>query len=242
MIQPLVCAVMLTRDRPEMARRAVECFRAQTYDPTRRFLCILDTSTKAAWLTRSDDLDIGHDWRPSMQGETIGALRNFANQVLPEPDIFVHWDDDDWSNPRRIEEQVFFLMETGAEVVGYDELLFWRTPAGQAWLYRAPKIGPPPGTTLCYWRQTWRRKAFPAKHVGEDYDWCRNLNVAMAASMIDPLHADYCEPPMIASIHGANTNASAYDLESYVARGSREWKQLGPEWADYCRKVMETPK
>ena len=35
MSDPKVCAVLLTADRPEYARRAVECFRAQTYQNKR---------------------------------------------------------------------------------------------------------------------------------------------------------------------------------------------------------------
>ncbi len=36
MNEPTVCAMMLTADRPELAKRAVECFRAQTY-PSQAF-------------------------------------------------------------------------------------------------------------------------------------------------------------------------------------------------------------
>ncbi len=59
MPEPLVCCVMLTRDRPEMVKRAVDSFRSQTYK--RKKLLIYNQNTA---------VDYGHipsrtrtDWR-----------------------------------------------------------------------------------------------------------------------------------------------------------------------------------
>ena len=40
----MVCAILLTRDRPEMAARAIQSFREQTYGNV--LLFVLDTSEK----------------------------------------------------------------------------------------------------------------------------------------------------------------------------------------------------
>jgi hypothetical protein len=60
---------------------------------------------------------------------TIGQLRNLAIEECSEvfkPDIIIHFDDDDWSHQNRIAEQVALLQATGADCVGYNEMLFWR--------------------------------------------------------------------------------------------------------------------
>lgn len=187
MDEPTVCAVMLTRDRHEMARRAVECFRAQTYDPISRLLLIYDTGDPS-WYDARTDSENEHHWTPQgASGATIGALRNTANMSAGRCDIFLHWDDDDWSHPNRIAEQVALLQATGADCVGYREMLFWdergvewtRHPDGckcgtcgtgqrevvhgpippRAWLYADAYR--PVGTSLCYWRRTWERHPFP---------------------------------------------------------------------------------
>lgn len=204
MDQPTVCAVMLTRDRPELAAKAVECFRRQTYQ--HKALVIWDTSKE---MDPSKRLDIPREWRPDIQyyfygpqENSIGALRNHAVQYgaseviitlgdkeLTGPaDIIVHLDDDDWSHPNRISEQVALLQSSGADVVGYSEMLYWReplsdvrvagtlaahfgterarqiaqhAPGGEAWLFQCAKqLTPALGTSLCYWRKTWERTKF----------------------------------------------------------------------------------
>ena len=73
MTHPLVCAIMLTRDRPAMAARAVECFRRQTYE--RKFLVVFDTSKHVVALTQFPESE-GHCWLPELRAKSIGALRN----------------------------------------------------------------------------------------------------------------------------------------------------------------------
>ena len=224
---------MLTADRPEYARRAVECFRAQTY-PLKR-LIIWETTVDpncgfgrnhgyvwdgtdgmgCAWisvyhrcLTRSESL-IGSSGRviyraKDVPGAPIGTLRNLANE-RSNTDILIHWDDDDYSHPNRIAEQVALLQSSGADVVGFSEMLFWReTPQaikdqyaevqrryptdpnvpipahlqlrlGEAWLYSNPDPRYCLGTSLCYWRKTWERKPFEATSQGEDIRFCTGL-------------------------------------------------------------------
>ena len=207
---------MLTADRPEYARRAVECFRRQTY-PAKRLL-IYDTGTDDAEDCPGDyPLVI---WIPEeSRGRTIGELRNAANSHVEGvevdlsagtskdcgADILIHWDDDDYSHPNRIAEQVALLQSSGADVVGYRECLFWReTPQaikdhyaevqrryptdpnvpmpahlqlrlGEAWLYSNPDPRYCLGTSLCYWRKTWERKPFEATSQGEDIRFCTGL-------------------------------------------------------------------
>ena len=254
MPEPTVCAVMLTADRPELARRAVEAFRAQTY-PAKRLL-ILDSGKEME--PDLDNEDRSEFWVPAPTGLTIGELRNQAAAFWTEYPIYVHWDSDDWSHPNRIAEQVTLLQSSGADCVGYREMLFWRSASGptdvdpmerampvhpgEAWLYSNANPGYTLGTSLCYWRTTWERKPFQATNVGEDPQFCTGLK-CVGVPALKPLDQmigkqtvdDFLGPRMIARIHDGNTS-TAYE-PAKMAKNS-EWKRV-PEWDAHCRSVME---
>jgi hypothetical protein len=222
---------MLTRDRPKLAKGAVECFRAQTY-PAKELL-IWDTSDEVdSYQSRIDRVaQVFADKAP----RTIGALRNEANAynaVWHSSEILIHWDDDDWSHPDRIAGQVALLEESGADVVGYNEMLFWRADRGQAWLYSNthPK-GYALGTSLCYWRKTWERHHFANDTQGVEERWLREKKVVSETAM----YLDG-EPLMIARIHSGNTS-SGYRIDEYASQGSREWKRV-PEWDERVRWIL----
>ncbi len=134
MTEPLVCAILLTKDRPEMAKRAVECFRSQTYQ--NKALYIFDTGARPCLDAVPDGYpDFGIVYHRGLnEGLTIGELRNRANwwgvrphaEEPPDADIIVHFDDDDVSHPNRISEQVALLQASGKQCVGYRDMLFWR--------------------------------------------------------------------------------------------------------------------
>lgn len=223
MSQPIVCCVMLTRDRPELAKRAVECFRAQTYE--NKWMLAFDTGEEWPEYDSSRGDDVLTRMDGGMAGRSIGALRNEAAKVAVEgrsakvcgvdprtPDIFIHFDDDDFSHPNRIAEQVALLQSSGADVVGYSDMLFWREPRveygqkvkdphglgmldtgalhpGEAWLYTATKgCAPALGTSLCYWRKTWEKNPFPDQpkpgNMGSEYgNWLKALKCETRTSI-----------------------------------------------------------
>lgn len=238
MSEPLVCAIMLTRDRPAMARRAVECFRRQTYPESHRALFILDNGAKSTLGLPYGERLVTSMWVPDQAGKTIGFLRNGAIRSAIgwlNFDVIVTMDDDDWSHPNRIAEQVKLLEESGAEAVGYHEMIFWRTPQAEAWLWshRPPYAA---GTSLCYWRRTWERRPFPDEpkapgSSGEDHLWQKGVALVSESSVkLDG-------PRMIAAIHPGNSSKS-YDIETLVARGAKEWIRV-PKWDQYCGEAME---
>ena len=220
--EPTVCAILLTRDRPELAKRAIECFRKQTYEPHLRRLYVLDNgiapSTDALPDGYPKDRIMYHRALPTTDTgtvPTIGSLRNYAIawadndrswHSIHHPDILIHWDDDDWSHPNRIAEQVALLQASGADCVGYNELLFWRTTGhlieedfltddkrvtetGEAWLYTATRGGVPAlGTSLCYWRKTWERHHFANETQGVEDHWLREKNVVAPSSLGEPFY------------------------------------------------------
>lgn len=241
MSEPLVCAVMLTKDRSEMAARAVRAFREQTYPNAQLF--VLDTGEKCARGTPYGEPLATTVWMPE-QGRlnrSIGQLRNGALRCALGYftfDVVVTWDDDDVSHPHRIAEQVAHLQASGADVVGYNELLFWRDPIsmsdryerpGEAWLWKYASGRP--GSSFCYKRSTWELKPFPdlpknAEGSGEDVRWALGLKVELVSSL-NP------EPRLLCSIHAGNSQS--YDE---LIRKSENWKRA-PEWDLYCQEKMK---
>lgn len=127
MSSPMVVAVMLANGRERMVKRAIASFEAQTYENKK--LLVLDTGDDSVGYLGDHDNVIHHWCDLSLQSWSIGLLRNEAIRRVGRegPDLICHWDSDDWSHPRRIEEQVALLQASGKECVGYRELLFWDT-------------------------------------------------------------------------------------------------------------------
>lgn len=246
MTPPRVLCVMLAAGRQEMVERAVRCYLAQSYD--NKALAILDNGPEpltlplpgpSTFITRLDQSD---------RKRSIGELRNIANATasLFQAEVIAHFDSDDFSHSERISEQVMMLMETGADAVGYSEMLFWDTKTthkevwkrnepgqvvtylepidGVAWLYSSPNPNACLGTSLMYKRATWERHPFPHKHHGEDTQWCLKLKTRAAS-------AGVAIPRMIASIHGENTC-------SEIKPGAKEWRRVA-EYDQVCREAMK---
>ncbi len=222
MSAPTVCAVMLANGRPEMAERAKRSFFSQSCEFPKSILIFNNNGDKP-----------------------ICTLRNLAN-AQTDADIIIHWDSDDWSHPNRIAEQAALLQSSGAECVGYSEMLFWRVAKGpsisdartpyfnrpgaefsEAWLYRASVPNYAIGTSMCYWRETWGRNPFPDRSEGcDDLDWFnRGVKIESVPAV------GFVECRMIASIHGGNTC-------SRIDATKREWQRV-PEWDAYCREAMK---
>ncbi len=110
-----------------------------------------------------------------------GEKRNIVCE-LARGDVICHFDDDDWSAPDRLEDQVSRLMATGAPVTGYSRLLFWDSIAGVARWYRARTPGYVVGTSLCYTKELWRIHPFKQQQVASDNDFLRLILKRVACS------------------------------------------------------------
>ena len=90
--EPLVCAILLTRDRPAMAARAVAAFRAQTY--ARKRLVMWDSGPIP--FAFSMDLPDNESCIEDVPDFAIGNLRNRAaewscNSSEPTPEGATRW-------------------------------------------------------------------------------------------------------------------------------------------------------
>jgi len=184
MHDPLVCCICPTH-RTEYLEQSQACFEAQTY--ANRKLFIFNNS-----------------------GGAHGSLRN---QVIaqtpfvewhPRGCIIAHWDDDDWSCPTRLAEQVAFLQSTGASIVGYRDMPFYDVRTRQVTFYKQPRQNYALGTSLMYWRSVWVEHQFIETAGDEDAKFQQVVgfeNVATQSSV-----NLIAEPRMVARIHPGNTS------------------------------------
>lgn len=201
----MVAAIMLANGRPEMVKRAIASFRAQTYPAQRRGLFVLDTGATSL----PDSIDTGgvvHWKAPGVASKPIGELRNIANRIASaqwssaadvQPKLICHFDSDDWSHPDRIAEQVKLLQASGKECVGYRDLLFWDTRGndprvlnavpgsyyetcpvfGAAYRFQSDDARYLIGASMMYTVEAWHRYPFTTtSHHYEDQDWWSHNN------------------------------------------------------------------
>lgn len=262
MNNPRVVAIMLYADRRQFLDRAVTSFRAQAYE--NKTLVIIDNGQKWIRETNPTFDEKGISMYMVHPGRKIGALRNLACDVAVHEcgaDVIMHWDSDDWSAPERMADQVAFLQQQdGAPgrpigVVGYSDMLFWRSEQqltekdiygpegsndpcdvldGQAWVYRSLVNTYCLGTSLCYWRDSWRSHQFrddkPERPgaEGEDTVFCREQRCASKSVFGGNVAM------MVAAIHGGNH--SDYSL-AHMER-AKEWRRA-KEWDSIARGIME---
>lgn len=257
MTEPTVCCIMLTRDRPAMAKRAVESFRRQTYANKR--LLIYNSNTP---------IEYGHVPLPGIalgdgvseipagdRGLTIGELRNKANERA-DYDVLCHWDDDEWSHPNRIAEQVALLQSSGAACVGFNEALFWDTRqcqitvdptrrgpdgvgcmgtvkhTGCSYIYRCYDPGYAIGSSLMYWRSAWEHVKFDHISHGEDVRFTIKVKTKGVTAFDAGIPFRTNEPRMICAIHSGNS--APYNPEREKNSYTRS-----PQWDAYCQREMK---
>lgn len=185
-------ALCLTRNRRIWLPKAIQCFQAQTYT-SRELLIVADGEDVRDLLPGDNRIRLIH----IEEGRLIGDKRNFGCE-LAAGQIIAHWDDDDYSAPGRLADQVTRLVESGKAVTGYHTMVF-RDPSGSGYSYNGtPNFAM--GTSLCYRRDWWEGHRFPALQVGEDNGFVQEAWTAQQLISVpagDLMHA---------TIHGGNTS------------------------------------
>ncbi len=187
---------MPTKDRPAFIRAAIRCFLEQTYEP--RELIVLDDGDEFIGNLLPRDPRIRYVALPARQ--TTGMKRNLCCEAS-RGEIICHFDDDDWSAPERIADQVARLEATGLPATGYNTLLFWDVTTGQAKRYSSDIPGYVVGTSLCYLREFWQRNHF------EDVRECEDNRVVYSSLREIAAVAD--SRFMVARIHNSQTSPKA---------------------------------
>lgn len=239
MSTPTVACVMLANSREAMVQRAVKSFQAQTY--ANKKLVIWNTGQ----LFGTQPFRGIRVWEPVAirDNASVGTLRNRANywavEALDGIDLIAHWDSDDWSHPKRIEEQVALLEQTGADLAGYRDALFWdtRKQPAEAWQYRSEHPKMVIGASMMYRRQLWERCPFEDIPTAEDYRfWLQAVKHPAKVSAASSFTGDctdgvFNEPRMVCELHGSNTSPA------YENMHSSSWRRAA-EYDHYAKGVM----
>jgi glycosyltransferase involved in cell wall biosynthesis len=165
MAQPLVSCIMPTKNRRDFIPAAIDCWQKQTYKNRELVIvddgedCIEDLVPKldSIWYIRCE---------PPTKFST-GTKRNYCNE-LARGSIICHFDDDDWSAPDRIENQVETILECGKSITGFGTMIFWKASKDVGLIYRPQVPNYVCGTSLCYLKEYWSQHQFPNKQVCED--------------------------------------------------------------------------
>lgn len=203
--RPFVTAMCLTRNRRPWLPQAIRCFQNQTY-PNKELLILADGADVRDIVPEDERIRLIQ----IEEGRLIGEKRNFAAEHA-HGEILAHWDDDDCSGPRRLEDQVARLQQDGKAVTSYYSMYF--TDGRQWWLFkdRSAAIG----TSLCYKKSWWRKNPFNAVQVGEDGEF------AGYAARKNQLSKAPAGDLLVASIHSGNTSPRHL-------RDSEPWTRVSP--------------
>lgn len=184
---------MPTRSRPAFAREAVECWRAQTYEP--RELVIIDDLDAPSF--EGGISEPGIIYECMRRRMLVGEKRNLGCSRA-NGEVLCHFDDDDYSAPGRIADQVQRLIESGKPVTGYRSMKV--TDGSRWWLYTgAPDYAL--GTSLVYEREWWLKYVFASVQIGEDNSFVGEARARGAIVSVD------AGEMMWARIHSGNTSA-----------------------------------
>lgn len=135
----------------------------------------------------------------------IGKKRNVGCRRA-KGEFIAHFDSDDWYHPEWVQRLYSFLTDTGADVVGLSELLFYNPEEKQAWLYAQNNQNWVGGATMMYPKSYWEKFPFLEIPIGEDNKFCQNGTV---------LGCDFING-FAARVHSGNTSAKQTVLPDYL--------------------------
>jgi mannosyltransferase OCH1-like enzyme len=210
---PTVSCLMVTKDRSSTARRAIACFRTQTY-PNLELVVVEDGTDDALerHIHELDDPRIRHHRLPP-EGRTLGELRNEAVDRATGPYVS-QWDDDDLYDPERIETQMAAILSLGAEACFLArERLWW--PARRKLAISCARLWE--GSMVC---AKDRLPRYPALRRGEDTPVAEEVARTCRVVSVDApeLYTYVC--------HGGNTFNEAHFAEHFDV-ATEIWSEPG---------------
>lgn len=194
---PRISALMVTRNRPKLAQRAIHCFQRQTY-PNKELLIIDDDPDDTLYrsVIALNDPDIVPIRLPDI-GRTLGALRNLAVERASGAYV-CQWDDDDLSHPERLRVQMALLQLCHANVCLLQREQLWNPDFRQ---FAISKYRFWEGSFLCAKAVM---PAYPDVRKGEDTDVILDLVQNQPVVLLD-------YPELYTYVfHGANTFEQAH--------------------------------
>lgn len=140
----------------------------------------------------------GHVWAAYVRVPRLvfGAKRN-RGMALATGQICANWDDDDWSAPGRLMDQVERLVLGHQAVTGYHNMRF---TDGPHWWFYDGAAGFALDTSLAYWRAWGLEHPYPVQQLGADGVFIRG------AAQLGQLSTVPGGDLMWASVHEGNTS------------------------------------
>lgn len=127
----------------------------------------------------------------------VGEKRNYGCEHAAG-EIIAVWDDDDYSAPGRLADQVSRLVDSGKAVTKYNAMKF--TDGERWWKFNGVEEMVL-GTSLCFRRSYWAKNPFEHRQIGEDHEFGK---VARSAGQLEM--AGDAGDLMYATIHPGNTS------------------------------------
>ena len=188
MSEPLVTCLCCTKGRREWIPKAIKNFYRQTYKRKELLFvadCLCDVPAPL------------HFPVISRSGFNVGQKRN-AGCEFAFGDLIAIWDDDDFSAPGRLSQQVAELERSGKSVTGYRAMKF--TDGSAWWEFCYPLKDWVLATSMCFRRDWWLDHPFEPLQVGQDERFC--AVAAGAEQLAECADLDL----MYATIHPGNTS------------------------------------
>ncbi len=227
---PLVTCLCLTMPgRKDFLVRAMECFLSQTY-PNKELLMVADSIEQVQEVSTGrfagsvlehetrfsalcvGDMDKHLGVRPI---RNIGTKRNLGCESAAG-DLIAIWDDDDYSAPRRLEQQVEELDLTRKAVTGYHMMKF---TDGHNWWSFSCGTGFVIGSSMMFRRDWWEKNRFEEINIGEDVGFCGTAFLAGKLAEVPDLSLMY------ATIHSGNTSKRKPGIDAgWVPLPGFQWK------------------
>lgn len=225
---PLISCICITRQRPGLLEKAIDCFQNQTYPNKELVIAVEDRDQETLDFLKR---------KKQMQGTrvviikseavlTLGALRNRA--ISEASGHFVsQWDDDDWYHPEKLLYQYNLLTVTALPATVLGKIIIYDGISGKAYLscYRHWE------GTILYTKETALKYPYSNLKRGED--------TPVISSLVQNkiLHTDNTVQPLyIYRYHGANT----WDYRHF--QGFFPFSRLLPDAiALTAKKLLEEP-
>lgn len=117
-MDPLISCICITRGKPTLLLRAINCFLAQSYSFKELIVLYEDDDIETCLFFTENifDASIKIFSVKKEDGKNLGALRNEAIRIAGG-EYIAQWDDDDWYHKDRLLEQYKFLINDNADAV-----------------------------------------------------------------------------------------------------------------------------
>jgi glycosyltransferase involved in cell wall biosynthesis len=196
---PLISCLCVTRGKPALLRRAIECFFAQRY-PRKELVLVYESDDDATHefvrgLAARPDIGLICARVDVSPKRTLGELRNLAVRTA-RGEYFCQWDDDDWYHVERLSIQYDALVSNYRQACMLTNWIMYDERESQAYFshFRLWE-----GSVLCRRRLVNEELQYPVESKSEDTHFTNNL---VSRGHVYPL---VTAGLYIYTVHGANT-------------------------------------